>query len=68
MWYDTFDATFFITLSGIIAGILGVLVNGCLKSRCKDVKLCGMECVRDTEAEDREVMAFGSQSLPRQTV
>jgi len=57
MWIDTFNSAFFLTVAGIVAGIISVLVNGCLKSRCKDVKFCCIECVRDTEAEDREAMA-----------
>ena len=57
MWFDTFDSAFFLTIAGIVAGIVGVVVNGCLKSRCKNVRCCCMECVRDTEAEDREAMA-----------
>jgi hypothetical protein len=56
-WFQTFDSAFFLTLAGIAAGIIGVLVNSCLKSRCKTVKCLGMECERDTEEEGREAMA-----------
>jgi hypothetical protein len=57
MWYNTFDSAFFLTMSGIIAGIVGVLVNACIKSRCRQVKCLGMECDRDTEEEGKEAMA-----------
>ena len=56
MWYNTFDGAFFITVAGIVSGVLGILINSCLKSRCKDVKCCCIECIRDTEAEDREAL------------
>ena len=53
-------------MSGIIAGIVGVLVNACIKSRCKQVKCLGMECDRDTEEEGKEAMA--QQNIVAQSV
>lgn len=57
MWYSTFDSAFFLTMAGIVAGIVGVLVNSCLKSRCKTVKCLCVECDRDTKAEEDEALA-----------
>ena len=56
-FYNTFDSAFFLTLAGIAAGVIGVLVNACIKSRCKTVRCLGIECDRDTEEEGREAMA-----------
>ena len=57
MWYNTFDSAFFLTMAGICAGIIGVVVNGCLKSRCKEISIFGASCIRDTKAEEDEVLA-----------
>ena len=57
MWYNTFDSAFFLTMAGICAGIIGVVVNGCLKSRCKEVSIFGASCIRDTKAEEDEALA-----------
>lgn len=63
MWYDTFDSAFWLTIAGIVSGLVGVALNSCLKSRCRKVSFCGTECIRDTELEDREVLAQGENSL-----
>jgi hypothetical protein len=57
MWYNTFDSAFFLTMAGIGAGVIGVVVNGCLKSRCKEVSIFGAKCIRDTQAEEEEAIA-----------
>jgi len=57
VWYQTFDSAFFLTIAGILAGVVGVVINGCLKSRCKEVRFCGVSVERDTDAEDREALA-----------
>ena len=47
-WLITFNATFFIT-------ILGLLVGVCYKSKCREVTFCSnqgmMHIVRDVDAE-----------------
>jgi hypothetical protein len=60
MWYNTFDSAFWLTIAGIGSACFGLVVKACLKSRCKEVRLFGMSCVRDTEAEDREALAHVS--------
>ena len=57
MWYNTFDSAFFLTMAGICAGIIGVVVNGCLKSRCKEISIFGASCIRDTKAEEDEALS-----------
>jgi len=57
VWYQVFDSAFWLTIAGILAGVIGVVINGCLKSRCKEVSFCGIKVERDTEAEDREALA-----------
>lgn len=37
VWYNTFDAVFFITVTTICAGSFGLVVKFCLKSKCEDV-------------------------------
>jgi hypothetical protein len=50
-WFQTFDSAFWLTIAGIIAGMVGVLVNACIKSKCSSVDCFGIKCVRDTQAE-----------------
>jgi hypothetical protein len=56
MWYQTFDAAFWLTMAGIVSGLTGLALNSCLKSRCRLVRCLGTECVRDVELEDREAL------------
>lgn len=37
VWYTTFDAVFFITVTTICAGSFGLVIKYCLKSKCEDV-------------------------------
>lgn len=54
MWYNEFNGTFFITMAGIVAGVLGVVVNGCLKSKCSSVSCLGFSCSRAVDIEEKE--------------
>jgi len=40
IWYDQFNAVFFISLSTIIVSFFGVAVRYCLKSKCEHFSLC----------------------------
>ncbi len=53
-WYQTFDAAFWLTLSGMVFGFLGVVVNLFFKSKCKNCTFCGMKIERDIAAEIEE--------------
>jgi len=50
-WINTFDSPFWLTIAGIIAGMVGVLVNACIKSKCSQVSIFGIKCIRDIHAE-----------------
>lgn len=38
--WNTFDDTFWLTLAGIIVGLLGVLIRFCFLSKCENVSIC----------------------------
>ena len=40
------NEAFLLTLLASISGMLGLLLNTCIKSRCSAIKLCGLECIR----------------------
>jgi hypothetical protein len=48
-----FNATFWLSIAGILAGVFGLILTGINKSKCKNVNVCCgiFSCVRDTEAE-----------------
>ena len=46
-WYTTFDAVFWLTLSGSVFAFLAVGLRACLKSRCTRISCCGLEIERD---------------------
>jgi hypothetical protein len=54
MIYNTFDSAFFITLAGIVTGVIGMMVKSCLKSKCTSISFCGVQCSRDVSTEERE--------------
>jgi hypothetical protein len=37
---EIFDDTFWLTLSGIIVGVLGILIRYCFLSKCDNVSVC----------------------------
>jgi len=37
---------FILTIVGVASGTLGLLLSTCLKSRCKKIKGCGIDCDR----------------------
>lgn len=50
---NIFNATFWLSFCGVVAGILGLVVGVINKSKCKNVRFCcgAFECVRDINAE-----------------
>jgi hypothetical protein len=38
--WNTFDDAFWLTLAGIIVGLLGVLIRFCFLSKCDNVSIC----------------------------
>jgi hypothetical protein len=55
-WYNTFDATFWLSLSTALIAGLGVCLGYMFKSKCKSTNICwGMVVIeRDVEAEVQE--------------
>ena len=50
------NGAWLLTIVGVATGCLGTLVAYFLKSRCKKIKACGLEC-------DREVVALEPQDV-----
>jgi hypothetical protein len=50
---NVFNATFWITISGVISALILALITAVNKSKCSNVECCcGLfKCIRDTEAE-----------------
>lgn len=48
---NIFNATFWITISGIISALIIALITAVNKSKCSNVECCCFKCVRDTTAE-----------------
>jgi hypothetical protein len=51
-----FNSAFWITMTGLIIGFLGVIIKFCLKSKCKTCSLCFglIKIERDVDAENKE--------------
>ena len=58
MWYDVFNAVFFLSSATIACAGLGVLLNFCFKSKCSEFRICskyGLIYIRrDVDAENEE--------------
>ena len=50
------DGFFWLSLATIVFTSVGLIVRYSYKSKCKEVQLCCIKIVRDTEAEEREDM------------
>lgn len=62
-WYDTFDDSFFLTLSGALFGFGAVCLRAILKSRCVRVECYGLRCERDVDGvDDFDIGAPGTES------
>jgi len=46
-FYEEFDSGFWLILSGSIFTFLGLCLRACLKSRCTEIKCCGLSIKRD---------------------
>ena len=54
VWYSEFNSAFWLTLAGAIFGFGGVCLRAILKSRCKEFRCCGLECIRDVAPAGQE--------------
>jgi len=48
---NIFNATFWLSFCGVVAGILGLVFTAINKSKCKEVSCCCFKCVRDIHSE-----------------
>lgn len=53
-WYNTFDAAFWLTMGGMVIGVVGMFFRACYQSKCEDVSLCfGLITIhRNIQAEE----------------
>jgi hypothetical protein len=51
VFYDTFDDTFFITITGILVGVVGLSIRFCYRSKCYRIECGCIKIYRDTEDE-----------------
>ncbi len=40
------NEAFLLTLVASLSGMIGLLLNTCIKSRCTAIRFCGLECLR----------------------
>ena len=53
-WFDTFDSSFWLTMGGLVIGLVGMFFRVCYQSKCEDIKLC-WGCItvhRNIQAEE----------------
>ena len=67
-FYDTFDAVFWITITTILTGSLGLAIKFCLKSKCDNVSCCwgGLVIHRNVVLEQEEEMKAMELGISRQ--
>ena len=59
-FYQEFDATFWLLFAGSVFTFLGLCLRACLKSRCTEIKICGITIKRDLSVPepDLEIPSF----------
>lgn len=60
VWFNTFDDTFFITITGIIVGVVGLSIRFCYRSKCYRIECGCLKIYRDTE-DEKEIDEMGIQ-------
>lgn len=40
VWYNTFDSVFWLGVMGGLAGVIGLCLKNCVKTKCKSIDLC----------------------------
>jgi len=48
---DTFNGTFWLSVCGIISGVLALIFAAVNKSKCSSVECCCFRCIRNVDAE-----------------
>jgi len=61
VWYNEFNSVFWITVSTLLTGSIGLSVRYCLKSKCDSVKVCwgALEIHRNVELENNDIELNG---------
>jgi hypothetical protein len=49
--WTIFDDTFWLTLAGLLFGIIGLGIRMCYRSKCRTVDCLGLHIVRDVDVE-----------------
>jgi len=62
---DIFDDTFWLTLAGIVVGVLGVLIRYCFLSKCDNVSIC-CDVIKVHRAVDLEMPNVEEDDLTAQ--
>jgi hypothetical protein len=58
VWFNTFDDTFFISITGILVGVVGLSIRFCYRSKCYRIELGCLKIYRDTE-DEKEIDEMG---------
>ncbi len=61
------NETFLLTIVATISGIIGLLLQSCLKSRCSEIKCCGLFCKREPIPLDGSDIAITPQPINNQS-
>lgn len=59
------NETFLLTIVATISGIIGLLLQSCLKSRCSEIKCFGLFCKREPLPPDGSDIAVTPQPITR---
>jgi hypothetical protein len=60
VWFNTFDDTFFISITGILVGVIGLSIRFCYRSKCYRIECGCLKIYRDTE-DEKEIDEIGIQ-------
>ena len=58
VWFNTFDDTFFISITGILVGVIGLSIRFCYRSKCYRIECGCLKIYRDTE-DEKEIDEMG---------
>jgi hypothetical protein len=58
VWFNTFDDTFFISITGILVGVVGLSIRFCYRSKCYRIECGCLRIYRDTE-DEKEIDEMG---------
>jgi len=67
-WWIEFNSVFWITITTILTGSIGLAIKFCLKSKCDNVSCCwgGIVIHRNVEIEQEEEMKAMEMGISRQ--